>query len=78
MNQLQQVTIDGVSIGDQFIDTCHRKSKIVSTVVDFIERKSVVTGEIIGYEVVAEHRFMGQLIKSKALITTVKIHKLHS
>jgi len=73
----EAITIDGVTIGDRFIDTCHRKTKLVSTVIDFIERRSLVSGEVIGHEVVATHEFMGQTIKKTVLITTVLIGKLN-
>ena len=38
------MTIKNVAIGDKFINTTDRKTKRVSTVIDFIERKSVVSG----------------------------------
>lgn len=66
----------GVKIGDKFIDTKHRKNKIVSTVTDFVERKSLVTGQIIGYEIWSEYEFMGQKMKSEVVATTVLINKV--
>lgn len=69
--ETKKLTIKNVSIGDRFIDTCHRKSKRVSTVVDFIEKKSLLTGEILGHEVVASHEFMGQTLKTYPPFTTV-------
>lgn len=72
------MTIQRVSIGDQFIDTMHRKTKRVSTVVDFIEKKSLVTGEVVGYDVVAEHNFMGQTLKTKCCSTTVLRNRINN
>lgn len=66
----------GVKIGDKFIDTKHRKNKIVSTVTDFVERKSLVTGQVIGYEIWSEYEFMGQKMKSEVVSTTVLINKV--
>jgi len=69
------MTIKNVTIGDQFINTTDRKSKRVSTVIDFIETKSVLTGEILGYEVVCEKDYMGQKLKSTCSFTTVLRNK---
>jgi len=65
------MTIKNVTIGDKFINTTDRKSKRVSTVIDFIQTKSVLTGETFGYEVVCEKDFMGQKLKSTCCFTTV-------
>lgn len=70
------MTIKNVTIGDKFINTTDRKSKRVSTVVDFIETKSVLTGETLGYEVVCEKDYMGQVLKSKCSFTTVLRNKI--
>lgn len=68
--------IKGVKIGDKFIDNCNRKSKRVSTVVDFIERKSMKTGKVFNYEVVAQHDFMGQKMTTYPAFTTVLRNKI--
>ena len=65
------MTIKNVTIGDKFINTTDRKSKRVSTVIDFIETKSVLSGKTLGYEVVCEKDYMGQKLKSTCCITTV-------
>jgi hypothetical protein len=65
------MTIKNVTIGDKFINTTDRKSKRVSTVVDFTETKSVLTGEILSCEVVCEKDYMGQKLKSTCCFTTV-------
>jgi len=69
-------TYKNVTIGDKFINTCHRKSKRVSTVTDFIERKSVVTGEIVGYECVCQHDFMGQRLTDTVSFATVVMNRI--
>lgn len=66
----------GVKIGDKFISNQHRKSKRVSTVVDFVERKSMISGKVFDYEVVAEHEFMGQKITTYPSFTTVLRNKV--
>jgi len=68
---MKTMKIKNVEIGDKFINTTHRKSKRISTVVDFIERKSFVSGKIIDYEVVSQHEFMGQTLTSYPSFTTV-------
>ena len=68
--------IKGVTIGDRFINTTDRKSQRVSTVIDFIETKSVLTGESLGYEVVSEKDFMGQKLKSTCSFTAVLRNKV--
>jgi len=72
----KNMTVSGVSIGDKFIDTIHRKSKRVSTVVDFLETTSLTTGEHISFAVVAEHEFMGQIMKTYPAFSTVVINRL--
>lgn len=52
------MTIKGVTIGDKFISP--GKAKRVETVTYFIERKNMITGEVVGYECWASHEFMGQ------------------
>lgn len=68
--------IKGVKIGDKFINPIHRKSKRVSTVVDFIEKKSMITGKVFDYEVVAQHTFMGQTLTTYPAFTTVLRNKI--
>ena len=68
--------VKGVSIGMQFISNQHRKSKRVSTVVDFIERRSYKTGKIIDYEIVAQHEFMGQTMTTYPAAATVLMNKI--
>lgn len=70
------MTLRNVTIGDKFINTTHKKSKRVSTVVDFIEHKSMVTGEVLNHEVVAEHNFMGQILRNTCAFTTVLRNKV--
>ena len=67
-----------VKIGDKFISNEHRKSKRVSTVVDFIAKKSMVTGKIFDYEVVAEYEFMGQTLTIYPSFTTVLRNKINN
>jgi len=71
------MTIKNVTIGDQFINTTHRKSKRVSTVVDFIERRSFVTGKLISYEIVSQHEFMGQTMKGTCPFATVVMNRVN-
>lgn len=68
--------IKNVTIGDKFIDPSNRKSKRISEVVDFIERKSLVTGEIIGYECIAENEFLGQKLRKNVPFSTVVRNKV--
>jgi hypothetical protein len=44
------MTINGVSIGDIFMNGKHLKAKVV----DFLEQRSLVTGEIVGHVCIAE------------------------
>lgn len=70
------MTIRNVSIGDRFIDTCNRKSKRVSTVIDFVEHKSLLTGEVSNITIVAQHDFMGQKMTTNPAFTTVLMNKI--
>ena len=65
------MTIKNVTIGDKFINPSNKKSKRVSTVIDFLETKSLLTGEVTGIEIVAEHDFLGQKIKTTCAASTV-------
>ncbi len=71
------MTIKNVTIGDKFIDTMHRKSKRVSTVIDFAETRSMTTGEVLGVTVIAEHEFMGQSLKSNPAFSTVVMNRIN-
>lgn len=70
------MTIKNVTIGDKFINTTDRKSKRVSTVIDFIETKSVLTGDILRYQVVCEKDYMGQKLQSVCSFSTVLMNKV--
>ena len=70
------MTINNVTIGDKFINTTDRKSKRVSTVIDFIETKSILTGEILRYQVLCEKDYMGQKLQSICSFATVVINKI--
>ena len=70
------MTIKNVTIGDKFINTTDRKTKRVSMVMDFIEKKSLVSGEVVGYDVVCEKDYMGQKLKSICCFTTVLRNKI--
>ena len=65
------IVINNVKIGDKFLDPRNRKNKAVSTVIDIVERKSLATGQIAGYECWAAHDFMGQNIRSEVAFSTV-------
>lgn len=70
------MTIRNVTIGDKFIDTCNRKSKRVSTVVDFIEHKSMTTGKVVNTTIVASHEFMGQTMYTNPAFSTVAMNRV--
>jgi len=70
------MTIRNVTIGDRFIDTCNRKSKRVSTVIDFVETRSMTTGKVVKVEIVAQHEFMGQIMTTSPAFTTVVMNKV--
>ncbi len=70
------MTIKNVTIGDKFISPSNRKSKRVSTVIDFLETKSMTTGETLKIEVIAEHDFMGQKLKTTCTAATVLRNKI--
>lgn len=70
------MTIKNVTIGDKFVAAEHSRIKRVSTVVDFIEKKSVTTGEIVGYECIAEHILLGQVIRFVTPFSTVGRNKV--
>lgn len=72
------LTIRNVTIGDRFIDTCNRKSKRVSTVVDFAETRSMTTGEVISVAVIAQHDFMGQTMTTNPAFATVVMNKVNT
>jgi len=71
-----KMTIRNVTIGDRFIDTCNRKSKRVSTVIDFAETRSMTTGEVLNITIVAQHEFMGQKLTTNPAFTTVLMNKV--
>src|ERR1044072_2907535 len=64
-------TYKNVSIGDKFVAMKDSRSKRVSTVIDFIERRSVTTGKVIDYECVAKQEFLGQTIVFETPFATV-------
>jgi hypothetical protein len=68
------MTIRNVTIGDQFITP--GKAKRVETVVSFIERKNLQTGEIIGHECWASHEFMGQEISREVPFVHVQRYRI--
>lgn len=70
------MTIKGVTIGDKFINTTDRKSKRVSTVVDFSEKKSMLTGKTIEILCIVEKEFMGQILTSEVVPVTVLRNKI--
>lgn len=70
------MTIRNVTIGDKFIDTRNRKSKRISTVIDFVERRSLKTGELINYECWAAHEFMGQTLQYEVAFATVVMNRV--
>ena len=70
------MTIQNVTIGDQFISNQDKKSKRVSKVVDFIENKSMVTGVITGYTCIAEKETLGQAILFETPFSTVIRNKV--
>lgn len=70
------MTLNNVTIGDKFIDTVHRKSKRVSTVIDFTETRSMTTGEHINYHCIASHKFMGQTMTKEVCFVTVLRNKV--
>jgi len=63
--------INGVYLGDMFEAPEDRKRRVISTVVDFVERKSVVTGKTIDYECWAEYEFMGKKCQRQVSFATV-------
>jgi len=73
---MDKITIRGVTLGDHFMPPGKRKD--IYTVTDFVERKNVRTGEIIGYEVWAEHDILGQKITSETCFSTVLRYKIKS
>jgi hypothetical protein len=62
--------INGVSLGDMFVAPEDNKAKRISTVVDFVERKSVVTGKTIDFECWAEYEFMGKKCQRQVAFAT--------
>lgn len=66
----------GVKIGDKFINTTDRKSKRLSTVIDFSEKKSMLTGETIEILCIAEKEFMGQTLRFEVVPVTVLRNKI--
>ena len=74
---MNTTTIKGVSIGDRFIDTMNRKSKRISTVVDFAETRSLTTGEVLNVTIIAHHEFMGQVMTTQPAFTTVLMNKIN-
>jgi hypothetical protein len=70
------MTIKNVTIGDKFINPSHRKSKRVSTVIDFLEVKSMTTGEVVRHECIASHEFMGQVLKTDVAFASVVMNRV--
>ena len=69
--------INGVKIGDQFMHSPTGKYKKESVVIDFIERRSLATGEVIGYECIAQHEFLGQMVTKTVPFATVLRNKFN-
>ena len=70
------MTIKGVTIGDKFINPNSNKTKRVSTVIDFVEHKSLIKNEITGYSCWAENEIVGQKIKYEVAFTTALRNKI--
>lgn len=66
-----EIEMRGVKVGDKFINPSHRKSKIISTVTDILEVRSMVTGEVVRHEVIATHSFLGQKLSGEVAFSTV-------
>ena len=66
------IEIKGVTIGDKFIKPGNGNR--ICTVVDFVERKSLMTGTI-NYEVWATNEVMGQPVNFETSFTTVKRYR---
>ena len=52
-------------IGTKFIRRSNRKNKLVETVTDYLETRSVITGDLIKSRYVATHEFCGQIISDR-------------
>tara|TARA_B100001146_G_scaffold221179_1_gene231120 strand:- start:929 stop:1162 length:234 start_codon:yes stop_codon:yes gene_type:complete len=72
----ETLKVRGVSIGDRFINTTHRKSKRISTVTQITEEKCLITGEVLKHHFYAEHEFMGQTLRTEVIATTVLRNKV--
>jgi len=57
------------NIGQQFIRQQH-KHKHLETIVDILETKSTVTGEIVSRRYVSTHNFMGQVVTDHDVLHT--------
>ena len=57
-------------IGTKFIRRSNRKHKLVETVTDYLETRSVVTGDLISSRYVATHEFCGQTVSDRDIPAT--------
>jgi len=65
------MTINNVTLGDKFISQSSNVNKRVSTVVDFIENKSLVQDRVISHTCIAENNINGQLLRFEVAFATV-------
>lgn len=70
------MTIKGVTIGDRFIHHNDKKSKRISTVISFSEKKNMLTGETIEILCICEKEFMGQKLHFEVVPVTVLRNKI--
>ena len=61
-----------IKVGTKFISGSKRKSKTVSTVVDFVQVIGL-KGEIYKSYYICEHEFMGQTVRTEEVDTTIKM-----
>tara|TARA_R110001632_G_scaffold9494_2_gene36465 strand:- start:1187 stop:1405 length:219 start_codon:yes stop_codon:yes gene_type:complete len=72
------MTIKGVTIGDKFISSKDYKTRNVSTVVDFLEVKSLLTGEVVSLQCIAARKLLGQEIRFETPFSMVIRNKVKS
>jgi len=70
------MTLRGVTIGDKFISSTHRKSKRVSTVVRFTREVCFDTGEVLKERCYSTHEFLGVTMTTEVPFSSVLRNKV--
>ncbi len=74
---MKAMEVRGVKIGDKFVASIDSRTKIISTVVEFVKTVSMTTGEDTGQVFcIAEKNYLGQVMRFETPFSTVIRNKV--